>query len=194
MSFSSTSGPSSSLGSLARTIPGLGIPYGPTIGQGGGLPGHVPPSLAADPHGNSFVRTRRILKESWNTSSASGSATPHRMVTPFRAVLNAGDVLCREAYSCGGTCPNQQQRSGLHGLQGRMGGVSASCRPATLGNALQLNPSVPASNCNGRYVYDSSDYIGFKRQQALNRNYQDRSYGGDDSFAGQTVLRHVRRF
>jgi hypothetical protein len=47
---------------------------------------------------------------------------------------------------------------------------------------------------NAKYVYDSSDYIRFKKLQANNRNYNNRSFGGDKSNASYVPLNAVRRF
>ena len=42
---------------------------------------------------------------------------------------------------------------------------------------------------NPKYVYDSSDYIRFKKLAAKNRNYNDNSFGGDESSATQSRRR-----
>jgi hypothetical protein len=47
---------------------------------------------------------------------------------------------------------------------------------------------------NAKYVYDSSDYIRFKKLQASNRNYNDRSFGGDESNASYVPRNAARRF
>ena len=46
---------------------------------------------------------------------------------------------------------------------------------------------------NNKFVYDTSDYIKFKRLSAKNKNYGDCSFGGDDSKAAQSDIRRVRR-
>ena len=56
---------------------------------------------------------------------------------------------------------------------------------------------VPAGNKrqsmgNNKFVYDSSDYMKFKRLSAKNKNYGDCSFGGDDSKAAQSVIRRRR--
>ena len=50
---------------------------------------------------------------------------------------------------------------------------------------------VPSANTNVRYVYDGSDYTKFKKQQAVNRNYNDSSYGGDNN-SSQVAISRVR--
>ena len=42
---------------------------------------------------------------------------------------------------------------------------------------------------NQKFVYDSSDYMKFKRLAAKNKNYSDCSFGGDASNAAQSAMR-----
>ena len=119
------------LGDLVGYIPGLGINI--LIGGnkalarpslGGGLRGYMPQPLIVHDNSDEFAQTRFLLKDAWNTSSISGSSNPKRMVGPFRAVNNAGDILSRQNYSCGGTCQSYQSRPGLNGLRQRFGSIS----------------------------------------------------------------------
>jgi hypothetical protein len=57
-----------------------------------------------------------------------------------------------------------------------------------------VNPNVPASSCNGKFVYDGSDYINFKKKQAINKTYNDRSFGGDNYAASQSAIKAIRRY
>jgi len=185
------------LGDLIRVIPGLGYNINNKSGNpqlGGGIRGIMPQPIIDHDNSDEFARTRFYLKDAWNTSSASGSSYPKRIIGPFRAVNNAGDILSRQDYSCGGTCQSYQSRPGLKGLRGRFGSISASCTPSALYSSNQLNATVPASACNGKYVYDGSDYISFKKNQAINRNYNDRSFGGNDYSGAQSAIRAVRRY
>jgi hypothetical protein len=59
---------------------------------------------------------------------------------------------------------------------------------------LQLDNNIPSSTCNVKFVYDGSDYTKFKKDQAVNRNYNDRSFGGNDNNAAQSAIRHIRRY
>jgi len=182
-----------SLGSLAKYVPGIGFPYnGPGPKLGGGLPGLMPQPVIDHDNSDQFARTRFLLRDAWNTTSYSGSSNPKRIVTPFRAVNNAGDLLSRENYSCGGSCQTFQSRPGLNGLRQRFGATSVSCRPSVLWSALQVDPEIPSSTCNVKWVYDSSDYIKFKKNQAVNKNYNDRSFGGNDYNTSQSAIRHIR--
>ena len=116
------------------------------------------------------------------------------MIGAFRAVNNAGDILSRQNYSCGGTCQSFQSRPGLKGLRSRFGSISTACVADVFYSSNQVNPAVPASACNTKFVYDGSDFIRFRRNQAINRNYNDRSFGGDDYSASQSAYRHIRRY
>lgn len=189
------------LGDLVGYIPGLGIniliggnkalnrPY-----LGGGLRGYMPQPIINHDNADEFAQTRFLLKDAWNTSSLSGSSNPKRMVGPFRAVNNAGDILSRQNYSCGGTCQSYQSRPGVYGLRSRFGSISTSCDADVFYSSNQVNPAVPASACNTKFVYDGSDFIRFRRNQAINRNYNDRSFGGDDYSTSQSAYRHIRRY
>ena len=154
----------------------------------------MPQSIVNHDNSDEFARTRFYLKDAWNTSSTSGSSYPKRIVGPFRAVNNAGDILSRQDYSCGGTCQSYQSRPGLSGLRGRFGSISAACSPSVLYSTNQINANVPASACNGKFVYDGSDYINFKKNQAINKNYNDRSFGGNEYSGAQSTIRASRRY
>ena len=188
------------LGSLAALIPGLGRPIyvngNPSLGPllGGGFKGRMPQPLIIHDNSDNFAKTRFTLRDAWNTSSASGSSYPKRIATPFRAVNNAGDLLSRQNYSCGGSCQTYQSRPGLKGLAQRFGSTSNSCSADVFYSAVQVNPNVPSATCNGKYVYDSSDYIRFRKDQAVNKNYNDISFGGNDYNTSQSSIRHIRRY
>lgn len=105
--------------------------------------------------------TRSVLRNAWNTIYATGTVNGHeRVITPFRAVNNLGDFLARTNYVCGG--PNQVNAS-KPGMKGRIGSIISSCD----------GTGVEAANCNPKFVSDSSDYVKFRKQQAINRTYND---------------------
>ena len=184
-----------SLGSLLALVSGIGYPYnGPGPKLGGGLPGLMPQPVVDHDNTDQFARTRFLLRDAWNTTSYSGSSNPKRIITPFRAVNNAGDLLSRENYSCGGSCQTFQSRPGLNGLRQRFGSTSVSCQPSVLWSSTQVDPNIPSSTCNVKYVYDGSDYTRFKKNQAVNRNYNDRSFGGNENSGSQSAYRAIRRY
>ena len=97
------------IGGLEFMIPGIGYPIytnnnpanGPYLG--GGFRGYIPQPILNHDNTDEFAITRFYLKNAWNTTSGTGSSNPKRIITPFRAVNNAGDLLSRQNYSCGGT-------------------------------------------------------------------------------------------
>jgi hypothetical protein len=176
-------------------VNGIGYPYtGPGPKLGGGLPGLMPQPLVEHDNSDVFARTRFTLRDAWNTTSYSGSSNPKRIITPFRAVNNAGDLLSRENYSCGGSCQTPQSIPNVKGIRQRIGATSVSCQPSVLWSSTQVDPTIPSSTCNVKFVYDSSDYIRFKKDQAINRNYNDRSFGGNEFSGSQSAIRHIRRY
>jgi hypothetical protein len=117
---------------------------------GGPYNGHSSKQTVSSKRDSESAITRKVLRSSWNTPYATGTYEGEkRVITPFRAVNNLGDFLGRKNYSCGG--PNQ---------------MTFTCD----------NSNVPASSTNVKFVPDSSDYIRFRKQQAMNRNYNDNAH------------------
>lgn len=168
------------------------------LNAGGAIRGYMPPTTQnVDKRYPEYEQIRFTLKNAWNTNyhrQLRAHKLSRSIVTPFRAVNNAGDLLSRENYACGGTCQTPQSRPGLKGLSQRFGAVQFSCTPSTAYNSLQLLDSVPASACNGKFVYDSSDYVTYLKQKAIVQNYNDLSYGGDQSNSAQSVIKSIRRY
>ncbi len=162
------------------------------------IPGYMPKTTQlTDKRYPDYEQIRFTLKNAWNTSYKRQLAVhglKKSIITPFRAVNNSGDLMARENYSCGGTCQSVQSRPGMFGLKQALGGVQATCVPSVVYNSLQTLVSIPAAACNVKYVYDASDYTTYLKQRAVLRNYNDRSFGGDDSNASQSSLRAIRRY
>lgn len=148
---------------------------------GGPFNGYSPAQTVNNYKDSDQANIRTILRRSWNGQYASGTVNGHkRIVTPFRAVNNSGDFLARQNYTCGG--PNQiNSRPDVRGLS--IGSVLSHCD--------QTN--VPASSCNPKFVADSSDYITYKKQRAMNVGYNDSSNGGDAHNGSYVNLMAVRR-
>lgn len=147
---------------------------------GGKFDGFSPKQTITNYKGSDQVMTRRVLRDSWNTNYATGTVNNKtRIITPFRAVNNLGDFLSRKEYSCGG--PN---------------GVTPDRhkRPQNIGSMWQNcdKTGIPASSCNVKFVPDSSDYIKFKKQQAINQTYNDLGFGGYQNSAYVSLMQ-VRR-
>jgi hypothetical protein len=154
---------------------------------GGAIRGYMATSVMDnDKSYPNYEHIRFSLKQSWNTTYPSQlkASNKKRIITPFRAVNNSGDILCRENYSCGGSCQSFQSRPNMRGLSTRFGSIQSVCD----------GTFVPPASCNVKYVYDSSDYITFLKQQAINKNYNDLSNAGNNNSAGQSAFRAIRRY
>lgn len=166
--------------------------------SGGAINGYMPQQTqTVDKRYPEFEHIRFTLKNSWNTTYPSQLRRDNLtkpITTPFRAVNNAGDLLSRLNYSCGGSCQTFQSRPGLKGLRNHFGAVQDTCIPSATYSSLQLLNNIPASACNVKYVYDSSDYVTYLKQKAVNKNYNDLSYGGDQSNSTQSAIRAIRRY
>jgi len=166
--------------------------------SGGAINGYMPQqNQTVDKRYPEFEHIRFTLKNAWNTSYRSQLRRDNLkqpITTPFRAVNNAGDLLSRIDYSCGGSCQTFQSRPNMRGLRQRFGAISDTCVPSATYNSLQLLNNVPAATCNVKYVYDSSDYITYLKQRAVNKNYNDLTYGGDQSKSSQSAIRAIRRY
>jgi hypothetical protein len=156
-----------------------------TLGRG--IKGFIPQSVQTNDNTyEDFEQQRFQLVQAWNTAYPNQLVVSkrHRVITPFRAVTNSGDILSRKDYSCGGPCQTFQSRPNLHGLKKGFGAIQSSCDSTT----------VPAAACNIKYVYDSSDYSTYLKQKAIGKNYNDLSYGGNNYNAQQSAWRAIRRY
>jgi hypothetical protein len=127
------------------------------------------------------IMIRKVLVKSWNTPYATGRFNNYgRVTTPFRAVNNSGDFLGRVQYSDGGPNPVTIDRYKTKNNIGSMFKNTDATK-------------VPASSCNLRFVADSSDYVTFKKQTAINRNYNDLKFGGNQNnaqYVNKMAVRH----
>lgn len=138
---------------------------------GGPVPGIAPKLIGGGANSNSGsgmdgsngrAMDRFSLRKAWNGSAANLN---NSVQTPFRRVNNAGDLRGRINTSSKG--PNQVtniRRQSLGGWKLFAGGVP------------EKDPHV--ASCHPKFVYDSSDYIRFKKMQSVNKNYNDYSFGG----------------
>lgn len=149
---------------------------------GGGFQGISPKQTIHNYKDSEQTMTRRVLRDSWNTSYAQGTVNgKQRAIGPFRAINNLGDFLSRQNYVCGGS---NQVNADKPGWKGHIGSIISQCD----------NTGVAASVCNTRFVPDSSDYTKYKKQAAINRTYNDIGFGGDKSNGSYVSLMAVRRF
>jgi len=146
---------------------------------GGGIQGISTKQMTNSMRSSDQVVARKILRSAWNTRYATGTVAGRgRVIGEFRAVNNLGDFLGRQNYSCGGSNQINHHIPGM-----RAGSIPQQCD----------GTGIPASTCNPRFVPDSSDYITYKKQRAMNHNYNDSKAGGDQSNASFVDLMRVRR-
>jgi hypothetical protein len=123
--------------------------------------GNSPKAVNTSHRDGQMSAMRGILRRSWNQENAVGVINgKNRVITPFRAVNNLGDFLARRNYVCGG--PNQVNAS-KPGMKGRIGSIISQCDGS----------GIAGYSGNSKFVPDSSDYITYKKQRAININYND---------------------
>jgi len=98
--------------------------------------------------------------------------------TPFRVAMNAGDLLMR-----------QREPGGSNQIKGSVG-------IGQYRNNLGLVDSITrgdGASGNQHYVYDSSDYIRYKKLRAKQYNFNDNSFGGSNNGA-YVAIRAIHRY
>ncbi len=101
--------------------------------------------------------------------------------TPFRAIMPAGDVNGSKNQAGAPFLPSPNQ-----------------VRPTYVQTVKMLTIGVQNNGTafftgNPRYVYDGSDYTRYKKLRAVNKTYDDKSFGGANNGA-YVALKRVRRF
>lgn len=110
---------------------------------------------------------KAVLTKAFQKANRAGvqtEASRRRSIGGFRFYNNAGDPLSRNNYS--GVENTNQCRNQLGGGVGKM--HSPRCRRGR----SQINTSgVETFSGNPRYVYDSSNYMTYKKNRAMNKGY-----------------------
>ena len=159
---------------------------------GGGIPGGRPGAgFANSSFSSEDALKRKILRKAFKTNQVSVPTGKIRsMAGPFRTAFNQGDVLSRAYQNCGGS--NQVNDVNSSKLRLKMGGsvLNTDCGKLTAGVTTK---EVPLYSGNHKYVSDSSLFTKFKGLSMINKTYNDKSFGGDQSNGSVTFLRKVRR-
>lgn len=122
-----------------------------------------------------------------NRDGTCGDQNGPGILTPFRRAMNAGDP-----YGTVNMVPNSSlQRKPSNQVQSSRRAANQAAA-STASSGLRTTAGGSAYTGNPKRVYDSSDYIRYKKLQAKNRNYNDPTFGGDDNFAAQVPLARVR--
>ncbi len=98
-------------------------------------------------------------------------------ITPFRQAYNAGD-------------PNgyiNQSSTGGESNHLNSVGLSSSLRVYARSGGVKFNGKATFAG-NPKFVYAGDDYVRFKKLAAINKTYNDKSFGGDESNASFTSL------
>ena len=130
---------------------------------------------------------RKYLAKAFGNLKNNGLETspvlyPTNILGPFRTAYNAGDVITNSIVATDikyGRESSQVNGNNLSRVQVR-------------GDGLNRNGSAMFSG-NPRFVYDGSDYIRFKKLNAINKNYNDSSFGGAENSQSQHAIRGVRK-
>ena len=148
---------------------------------GGPYQGYSPTQTINNYKDSEQTMIRRILRSSWNNKNTPADINGYgRVTTPYRAVTGLGDYLGRVNYVCGGS--NQINRT-FPGRQGPIGSIISRCDDS----------GIDAKSGNVRFVSDTSDYITYKKQNAVNNLYNDLKFGGNESRAEYVPLMRIRR-
>lgn len=90
-------------------------------------------------------------------------------LTPFRKAFNAGDIMNTNNLPTSSRLskpPNQ-----VNSLNNMFGWKSSS-------GSIRQDYDGSFYTGNPKFIYDSSDYVKFKKLQAINKNYNDITFGG----------------
>ena len=179
---------------LGGGMPGLAMGL---LGGGSGIRG----SGGMD-GGDDRAMTRLRLREAFKTNNLNknlAQAPVRAICGPFRAAFMAGDKLGRISQSAGGA--NQVtgvNKARVHGSRSKGDSVSKqnSGQTVTLGSLVFVSGVEPGQtqiqSGNPRFVHDSSEFTKFKKLSAVNKNYNDRSYGGAGKSNEFIALNRVR--
>jgi hypothetical protein len=161
---------------LGGGIPG-GMPLGGLIGGGGS--GGRNSSSGMEGGGEREMERLTLRRAVGNTTFPGGNP---QIITPFRRFYNAGDTA--------GT--KNSNASVLLGQPNQLSGNSMVSRIHASPDGMNTRGEAFYSG-NQKYVYDSSNYVRFKKLQAVNRNYNDSSFGGNGGSTVFSTLGRVRR-
>ena len=135
--------------------------------------------------GNNRALDRFVLRRAFGNDLLLGVSpitNTAAAITPFRAAFHAGDINGTVNSNPLPSLPGSDQvnsSSRVSRLNIKSGGIRNN------GNA--------AYSGNQKFVYDGEDYVRYKKLKAINRTYNDSSFGGANNGA-YVALKAVRRF
>ena len=137
--------------------------------------------------GNERGMDRQLLRSAFgNRALFPGDITSVPLIdansglTPFRKAMNAGDIAMTYNSNPSSRLPgsNQLNNQWVTRIHANRDGINNN------GGALYSG--------NPKYVYDGSDYARYKKLRAINKNYNDLSFGGanNGAFVAYKRVRH----
>lgn len=153
---------------------------------GAGFKGQQPGLYGFMDGGNERALYRKHLAKAFGNLHNSGLNTSpslyaNNILGPFRTSFNAGDVLTNKI----------EPTNIKYGREANLVNGLNLARISGKGDGMNRNGGAMYSG-NPRFVYDSSDYTRFKKLQAVNRNYNDSTFGGANANNTQSDLNRVR--
>jgi len=157
---------------------------------GGGVPGAMPKggllgggagggrgSNSGMEGGAQREMQRLTLRRAFGNTAFPGNPS---VITPFRRYFNAGDT--------NGTVNSYP--SPLLGATNQVTGNRMVSQLNATGGGNHFGSAFYSGN--QKYVYDSSNYVSFRKLKAVNKNYNDSSFGGASGSSVAEALRRVR--
>jgi hypothetical protein len=120
---------------------------------------------------------RKVLRTGFGRFNQDLGVVVKKVITPFRQAYNAGD-------------PNgyiNQSSTGGESNHLNSVGLSSSLRVYARASGVKFNGNATFAG-NPKFVYAGDDYVRFKKLAAINKTYNDKSFGGDESNASFTSL------
>ncbi len=158
---------------------------------GGGIPGAMPRGgltgggagggrgSGSGMEGGGLRELERVtLRRALGNTVFPGNA---KNITPFRRYFNAGDT--------NGTVNSYPSR--LLGATNQVTGNRMVSQLHANGGGNHFGDAYYSGNI--KYVYDSSNYVSFRKLKAVNKNYNDSSFGGKGGSTVAEALRRVRK-
>lgn len=158
---------------LGGGVPGA-MPKGGLLG--GGASGGRGSNSGMEGGGQREIQ-RLTLRRAFGNTAFPGNPS---VITPFRRYFNAGDT--------NGTVNSYPSR--LLGATNQVTGNRMVSQLHATGGGNQYGSAFYSGN--QKYVYDSSNYVSFRKLKAVNKNYNDSSFGGASRSSVAEALRRVR--
>ena len=164
---------------LGQGIPGAQPPSG-LIGGGGGSKGGSGMVGSSERGADRFILREAFGNHRIIPQVSSPLIIPQAKLTPFRRAYHAGDIAGTVNESPSPDLPGSNQVNGraVSMLNIKSGG------PHNDGNA--------GYSGNPKFVYDGADYVRYKKLKAINKTYNDSSFGGNNNNGAYVALNRVR--